>query len=165
MNAPSDDPKFYCNKCLHSLRIFDDTSASVSTTGRSSSSANCLTSCYHVLCGACRPRITINRPAVCPICHKQCQMTEISRSALPPHKQFLFMPMAKAVQLLKSVVHFQDRQIDMFNDRMAKYHVQLAAKLLREQEIYRSEQKRHEQLRNKQAKIKECYRLYKEYKT
>lgn len=75
------------------------------------------------------------------------------------------MPMAKAVQLLKSVVHFQDRQIDMFNDRMAKYHAQLAAKLLREQEIYRSEQKRHEQLRNKQAKIKECYRLYKEYKT
>lgn len=164
MDILSDDPKFYCNKCLNPLRIFDETISSISTTGRSSTPVNLLTSCYHIICGACRPRITINQPAVCPICHKQCQMTEISRSALPAHKQFLFLPIAKSVQLLKMVTSFQDRQIDMFNDRMAKYHGHIKAKLLNEQKMYQLQQKKIEQLRDEQKKLKECYRLYKEYK-
>lgn len=165
MAAKEPGPNFFCNKCLHHVRLFDANIPSVSSTGKSSSPINSLTSCYHILCNACRPRITRDSPAVCPVCLKKCLLLEIGTKTMPLQKQLLFYPLSKSIEMVNTVIKFQENQQNISGHKMAKQHAHIKQKVLdqkRDKQLIHRQQ--YEQLKGENNRLRAAYRFYQEQK-
>lgn len=157
-------PRFFCNKCLNPVRVLEENPNSTSSTGRSSSACNVLTSCYHILCQMCRPRVTKGQPAKCTKCYKPCQVMDIRRSSMPLQKQLLFMPVQKSFDLVQTVRRFQQFQNSSNNHLFSKYRHKLRSDGANMVEKWRKGAQKAQLVKQINTKMRHCYKRLKDYR-
>lgn len=131
INVRTNDSRFHCNLCLHPLTLFQETEQSHSSV-RQLAPRNSLTSCYHVLCNACRPKCAESQRPICPVCRKSCVLKYITED-MTPRLLLMFKPLSESMKMVMNIKKFQqehqDSIINAFSKRRHIYRKKLEQKI------------------------------------